>query len=521
MKNRFDFPELSRKFAALLTGLLFIFSLPAQLWAGDKDDFPTRTPIKHIVVIFQENVSFDHYFATYPKATNPSGEPQFHALSGTPTVNGLTPGLLTTNPNSAQPVRLDRSQNYTCDMDHDYTAEQQAFDHGLMDKFPQSTATPCTIPNEVALGTGIVMGYYDGNTVTAIWNYAQHFAMNDNSFGTTFGPSTPGALNLISGQTAGVDSAHTTGDLTGVVENEVAISDSDPFYDDCSASPTFAMTGKNAGDLLNANGITWGWFQGGFAPTSTSGGKAVCGATTKNLGGAVNADYSAHHEPFQYYLQTSNPHHLPPSSTAMVGRTDQANHQYDLSEFFKAASAGNLPAVSFLKAKKTGDGHAGYSSPLDEQAFLVSTLNFLQSLPEWSETLVVIAYDDSDGWYDHQMGPILNQSMAPADALTGPGSCGTGTNPLGGFPDRCGYGPRLPLIAISQFAKKNFVDNTLTDQSSILRFIEDNWKLGQLGGGSFDAIAGPLTNMLDFTHPRKTKLFLDPTTGQVVASHED
>lgn len=520
MKIELSTSELWRKIAALVTALLFIGSAPTQLWAGDHDDFATKTPIKHIVVIFQENVSFDHYFATYPNSANPAGEPQFHALPGTPSVNGLTEGLLDANPNGVRPMRLDRSQNYTCDMDHDYTAEQQAFDNGVMDKFQDFTATPCTIPNEVALGKSIVLGYYDGNTVTAIWNYAQHFAMNDNSFGTTFGPSTPGALNLVAGQTAGVDSAHTTGNLTGTVENNVDISDADPFYDDCSGSATFAITGQNVGDLLNAQNITWGWFQGGFAPTANSGGKSVCGASTKRLDGTVIGDYSAHHEPFQYYAQTSNPHHLPPTSLAMVGRTDQANHQYDLSLFFKAAASGNLPAVSFLKAKKAGDGHAGYSSPLDEQEFLVTTLNFLQSLPEWKETLVVISYDDSDGWYDHQMGPIVNQSAAPADALTGPGACGTGTNSLGGFPDRCGYGPRLPLLVISPFAKQNFVDNTLTDQSSILRFIEDNWGLGQLGGGSFDAIAGPITNMLDFSHPSDSKLFLDPVTGRVVANQD-
>lgn len=521
MKADLNNSAFSRIMLAVVTAMAFLFAAPVSLHAQDNDDFATKTPIKHIVVIFQENVSFDHYFATYPSAAKSAGEPQFHARRGTPSVNGLTGGLLAANPNAAQPFRLDRSQNYTCDMDHDYTPEQQAFDAGLLDKFLDFTATPCTIPSEVSLGKGIVMGYYDGNTVTALWNYAQHFAMNDNSFGTTFGPSTPGALNLVSGQTAGVDAGHTTGNLTGVVENGTDINDADPFYDDCSGSATFAMTGKNVGDLLNDNHITWGWFQGGFAPTSTSGGKAVCGAKTTNLGGAVNADYSAHHEPFQYYAQTANPHHLPPASVAMIGRTDQANHQYDLSDFFQAALADNLPAVSFLKAKKSQDGHAGYSSPLDEQEFIVNTLNFLQSLPEWNETLVVISYDDSDGWYDHQMGPIINQSAAPADALTGPGACGVGASPLGGFQDRCGYGPRLPLVVISPYAKENFVDNTLTDQSSVLRFIEDNWSLGQLGNGSFDSLAGPLTNMLDFSHLRGTKLFLDPSTGQVVSSQDN
>ena len=149
----------------------------------------TSTPIKHLVVIFQENVSFDHYFGTYPNATNPSGEPAFNAAPGTPSVNGLSGALLTNNPNLSNPQRLDRSQALTCDQNHGYTAEQNAFDHGQMDQFVQDTSGgSCT-------DKSIVMDYYDGNTVTGLWNYAQHFAMSDNSYSDTFGPSTPGAIN--------------------------------------------------------------------------------------------------------------------------------------------------------------------------------------------------------------------------------------------------------------------------------------------------------------------------------------
>jgi phospholipase C len=223
---------------------------------GDPNDFLTQTPIKHLVVIFQENVSFDHYLATYPNAQpNLDGSVYFQgAKPNTPTVNGLTPSLLTHNPNSKQPFRPDRSQNLTCDM----------------------------------------------NTIT---------------------------------------------------------------------------------------------------------------------------------------------------------------HQ------------------------------------------------------------------SSDGWYDHQLGQIVNQSATEADALTGVGLCGTGASALGGFQGRCGYGPRIPLQVISGWAKKNFVDHGLADQSSILRFIEDNWDLGRIDD-SFDALAGPLTNMFDFNHFRHEQVFLDPITGEVVSiqaegSHHD
>src|SRR6201982_3903256 len=193
--------ELPRKITALVAALIVTLgpgSAPALAAPS------TATPIRHLVVVFQENVSFDHYFGTYPNATNPAGEPPFHALRGTPTVNGYTGALLTNNPNlnpangtaATNPFRLDRSQAVTADQNHDYTAEQKAFDAGLMDLFPASVGSPAT-------NKALNLGYYDGNTVTALWNYAQHFAMSDNSYSTTFGPSTPGAINLISGQTNG------------------------------------------------------------------------------------------------------------------------------------------------------------------------------------------------------------------------------------------------------------------------------------------------------------------------------
>ena len=92
--------------------------------------------------------------------------------------------------------------------------------------------------------------------------------------------------------------------------------------------------------------------------------------------------------------------------------------------------------------------------------------------------------------------------------------------PAGVYDDRCGYGSRLPLLVISPYAKVNFIDHQLTDQTSIIRFIEDNWNLGRIGNQSFDEKAGSLTNMFDFTANRSLadKLFLDPSTGTTLSS---
>ncbi|MGZ0151241.1 phospholipase C [Kribbella sp. WER1] len=491
----------------------------------------TTTPIKHVVVIFGENISFDHYFGTYPKAANTDGTP-FTAARHTPKVNGLSGKLLTNNPNAYNPKRLAPSQALTCDQNHGYSAEQKAANGGKNDKFVEYTETDKCTGQPVLFGEpGLVMDYYDGNTVTAMWNYAQHYAMSDNSFDTVYGPSTPGALNLISGQTHGGQAydpktGQPTTDAYAVQSPDkngigTITNDPDPIYDDCSnnngksSNNLAGMHGQNIGDLLNKQNVTWGWFQGGFKPTTTTNGKAVCGSTHTNIGGNAATDYSPHHEPFQYYKSTANPKHLPPSSVAAIGHTDQANHQYDTSDFDAALAANNLPAVSFLKAGEYQDGHAGYSDPLDEQAFVVKEINALQKSPEWKSTAVVLAYDDSDGWYDHVKSPIVNGSNDAA--LDQAALCGT-KHVAGGYADRCGYGPRLPLLVVSPYAKTNHVDHALTDQTSVLKFIEDNWRTGRIGDHSFDERAGSLNSMFSWwSHPNTKQLILDPKTGAVVS----
>jgi phospholipase C len=501
---------------------------------------PTSTPIKHVVVLFDENESFDHYFGTYPNAANTGGSP-FHAKPGTPKVNGLTPQLLDHNTNSYNPERLTPSEALTCDQNHGYTPEQEAFDGGKMDMFVQDTETDVCTGQPILFGQpGLVMDYYDGNTVTALWNYAQNYAMSDNNYDTDFGPSTPGALNLISGDDGGgyavspatvnpspADAVADTGTVSALNSQGLGTiyGDLDPAYDDCSdtshtsTSPVGVMTGRNIGDLLNTRHVTWGWFQGGFAPTSTNAaGYAVCGSSHENVGGIAAADYSPHHNPFEYYKSTANPKHLPPTSEAAIGRTDQANHEYDLSDFYETVKDGNMPAVSFLKAAEYQDAHPGYSDPLDEQNFIVNTVNQIEQSKYWSSTAIIITYDDSDGWYDHQNSPRVNGSATTADSAV----CTSTATRLGSYPDRCGYGPRLPLVVISPYTRSNYVSHNVTDQSSIIKFVEDNWLGGKrIGGGSYDVIAGSLDapgGVLDFhASPNRNRILLSPKSGEVVS----
>jgi phospholipase C len=570
--------------AALAAGTMLSTGVALPVFAHDRDDFASKTPIKHVVVIFEENISFDHYFATYPHAANPSGEPYFKASADTPSVNNLlSAGLLTNNPNLAQPFRLDRSEAYTCSQDHNYTDEQKAVDGGLNDKYVQATAH---------LGVGCrtdgssVMAYFDGNTVTALWNYAQHYAMSDNSFDSQFGPSTVGVLNLVAGQTGNAHQALTFSDGAISTFTPVTVTgDPDPALDDCgrdkggtvTGQGTVELEGKNIGDLLNAKGISWGWFQGGFAPTSPAvlnpdgsiQTPAVCGSSHAGHPGVPNptaldgnpsnvdihgavTDYVPHHAGFQYYVSTRNPHHLLPKSLNEVGHDGPANHNYDMTEFFAALRAGKLPAVSFLKAPAYQNDHPGNSDPVSAQTFVVDTVNALQKSKEWAETAVIISYDDTDGWYDHVTGPVVNQTAwsgggnngsfnandsyipaLPLSASTTPAAPGNITTstvcgiPAGGTstPPRCGYGPRLPYLVVSPWAKSNFVDHSTTDQTSTIAFIEYNWNLGYIDGpsvpppgtGSYDRIAGSILNMFDFDHrPNVRPLILDDATGEII-----
>lgn len=551
---------MSRHSLAVLTAGLSVVALAAVSGCGaatapvSAKSAHATTPIKHVVVLFDENVSFDHYFATYPYAANKPNEviqgshakaAQFHPSSRTPkNIATLRHDKLLgkKNPNLLPPKRLTPAQAVTCDQNHGYGAEQKAYNNGKMNKFVEETSKDkcASAGNNMTDGPGMTMRYFDGNTVTAMWNYAQYYAMSDNSFSVGFGPSTPGAINLISGNTHGVSSydpktlkktkvpdsyAVQSPDKNGV---GTMINDPDPAWDDCSndshasKNNLAALSGRNIGDKMNSRDVSWGWFQGGFRPTTKADGDdpAACERSHTNAAGQSVTDYSPHHEPFQYYRSTANRHHLAPRSLKEVGHDGRANHQYDLSVFNRVVNSNKMPAVSFLKAASYQDGHAGYSDPVDEQHFLVREINAIQKSKNWKNTAIIIAYDDSDGWYDHVAGKVKNASndtSEDGDAKWCKAAAKNGTPIAGGYADRCGPGPRQPLLVISPYAKKNFVDHTKTDQASIIKFIERNWKLGRIGDHSADRAAGTLHKMFNFNKKPKNRGLILNRRGEVVS----
>ena len=246
-----------------------VSSYPYVHASGDTHTF---TPIKHLAIIFRENVSYDHCFATYPNATNPSSQPTFVAKNDTPSANGLTPQLIDHDPSSAKPFRLYRSEAVTCDQNHDYKPEQEAYHSGLLDKFIETLGS-----SDQSCKSEQVMGYFDGNIVTA---YATTHKILQWVITRTAQP----LVLLLLVHLTWFQARRTPSNVPDEVVNGTVIGDSDGTFYDCSSGHTIAMSGKNIGDLLNDKHITWGWLQGGFKPTSTNtadggDGKAICGSS--------------------------------------------------------------------------------------------------------------------------------------------------------------------------------------------------------------------------------------------------
>ncbi|MFM2484400.1 phospholipase C [Celerinatantimonas yamalensis] len=427
----------------------------------------TMTPIHHLVVVVLQDESFDRYFGIYPHAQNNMDEPPFKAIANTAKVAGFTPKLLKHNPNLSNPYRMAPGEP-TCDLGYGVIAQKRAYNAGQNNMFIWQEDQGPTAINDDGCFPQSVMGYYDGNTLQALWGYAQHYAMADHLFATNYSTATTGQINLIAATTQGVEPKV----LPGVSYTDQLLGNNPPLYDDASHGRfKVHFEGRNIGDLLNQRHLRWGAFVGGFSPNS----KGEFKQRVLNQSGSLVAAYQPNDDPFQYFQRTANAHHLAPISAKLIGRSDRANHQYDLHWLWIALRQQHLPAVSFVFPNHAQNGHVGASSPLDEQRFLRHLMAHLKQSKQWQSSAVMLVWSNANGWYDHVTPPNAPQGMS------------------GG-----GYGPRLPFLLISPWARHNYVAHQMLDQSSVLRFIEQNWQLGYLGTHTADHYAHSLLNMFNF-----------------------
>lgn len=434
---------------------------PASVEQQMASEFKTASPIKHTVVIFQENRTFDNYFGTYPYA------PGFKSLPGTPNdvrnfkyVTGSVPrdvnGNVYNPDSNGTPVYpwhdAGKGDIQETDVNHGYTAMLSMADGGKMDKFYQVNhdSGKSTDTNDKGL---LSMSHFDYNEIPAYWQYAQHFAMADNYYQPVYGPSTPGALYLVGAQSGnGNETTNTNTNPKAQITGDPSPKNG-PFGGDSTNGLKYNLTYKNIGDELSASKQSWAWYAGGWDAAKAD--PASDEAKT----------YSPHHNPFQYFQNYED------------GKYD--NNLKDYTNFAKDIDKGNLPAVSFIKAGYGDDEHPGtgnQSTPSAEE-FTVNTINKIMNSPYWKDTAIIVTYDEGGGFFDHIAPPTVTPN---ADGLQGDG-------------------PRIPAMVISPYAKENYVSHVQYDHSSVLKFLEWNYGLSALN--SKDANANNILDMFDFEHP--------------------
>jgi phospholipase C len=420
--------------------------------------------INHVIVIYQENWSFDSLYGKFPGAdglANAGSAVQQTTKDGTayttlpqPLDNSRKPPVPDPRFPADLPVapfdvaRYVGPDERTGDLVHRFFQQQHQIHGGQMDRFVAWSDNG-----------GLVMSYYDAKDLPE-GKLAQQYTLADRFFHAAFGGSFLNHFWLICACTPAWPDApadlrielDTNGTLVrdGVVTPDgyavnTAYAPSRP-YPATAADPGRRLplqTMPTIGDRLSEHGISWVWYAGGWDDAAA---------------GRPDPLFQFHHHPFNYFAKYAE------------GTTARTEHLKDIAGFLTALKGGALPAVSFLKPIGADNEHPGYANLLRGQRYVADLVKAVQDSAYWKDSLIIITYDENGGRWDHVAPP--------------PG-------------DRWGPGSRVPTILISPYAKKGFVDHTPYDTTSILKFIEVRWNLAPLGAR--DAAANDLTNALDFS----------------------
>ncbi len=202
------------------------------------------------------------------------------------------------------------------------------------------------------------------------------------------------------------------------------------------------LTLPTIGERLSERGISWAWYAGGWNDA---------------LAGRPHRTFQFHHQPFVYFAKYAD------------GTTAKAEHLKDEEDFVKAAAAGTLPAVAFIKPVGINNEHPAYTDVITGEWHTMELINAVRRGPNWKDAVIIITYDEHGGFWDHVPPPAG---------------------------DRWGPGTRVPTLVISPFARKGHVDHRTYDTTSILALIEKRFGLEPLG--TRDAAADPLSGAFDF-----------------------
>lgn len=485
--------------------------------AGDPMESPRLDRIKHVVVIYAENRSFDHLYGLFPGANgiDRATPEQMIQLDhdGTPLQellvfgsNGKPDASFARMPN--RPFRIDTApmsrapSQIVLSPTHLFYNNQEQINGGKNNMF-------------VAMSTvgGWAMGHYDGSSLR-LWRWAREYTLADNFFQGAFGGSylnhqylicacAPRFENAPSHMLAKLDAngklqkrasspSAASGALQMVSRNGgqvtpdgYSVNTTQPPYQPSGVPPKVngpreladpnghsrhggdpdvplpPQTASTIGDRLSAKGVSWAWYAGGFNNALADGtqDRAVPRKVIyQRAPGSPN--FQAHHQPFNYYVQFA------------PGTAARAQHLLDGGNFVQAIEAGQLPQVSFYKPAGVNTQHPGYADVITGDRHIAELLEKLKASPQWKDMLVVVTYDENGGFWDHAPPP-------------------TGE----GLSDRFGPGSRIPALLIGPHVKKSFIDSTRYDTTSILKFLTRRFQLEPLPG--VRAKMGDLTGALN------------------------
>lgn len=409
--------------------------------------------IKHLVVIYMENHSFDNLYGEFEGANglDNARKGNFIQVDKDGAAYQYLPEITR---NSSFPTNLPNqlfnidqyvtSDKKTPDAVHRFFHNQLQINGGKMDKFAAYN-----------FSKGLAMGYYNTKKLP-LYPIAKEYTLCDNFFQSVFGGSYINHVYLISAaipvwhdapesMIARIDASGNLikdGEVTadGYVVNQINSRNS-PYPKNSDTNKLLpAQTMVTIGDKMSEKGISWAWYSEGWDD-------AVAGREN---------NFAYNHEPFLYFAQYKE-------------GTEGRKHLKDQNDFIKAAKEGTLPSLSFVKPGVGNDEHPGSSAVYPSEQLAVNLINEVLQGPNGKDALVILTYDEYGGFFDHVNPPKI---------------------------DRWGPGTRIPAILIGPFAKKRFIDSTPYESVSILSFIEHRWGIEPLAGR--DKNANPFRNGLIF-----------------------
>jgi phospholipase C len=386
-------------------------SLTIYLTPNSFDLSAARAKIKHVIVIMQENRSFDHYFGTYPGA------------EGIPMVNNV-PTVCNEDPSAGQCVK---PYHDTADVNlggpHGYPAETTCVDRGKMDGFilsAERAASGCADPNAPGckpVGIIDVMGWHDAREIPNYWTYADSFVLQDHLFEPNASWSLPDHLFMISGWSAKCTDPNDPMSCTSNINN--------PGNGTASMGDTAKWAWTEITYLLHKNAISWAYYlTEGYEPDCPNGDETC-------VPGTLKAKVPSIWNPL-------------PNFTSVHQNKQLGNIQV-IDSFFTAAKSGTLPAVCWICPENAISEHPPASVHAG-QAYVTGLIDAVMKGPNWNNSVIFLSWDDWGGFYDHVVPPAVDQN---------------------------GFGLRVPGMVISPYARKGFVDHQVLSHDAYLKFIED------------------------------------------------